>query len=63
MWVTLKADKGKIYLKIGDDGKGFIEGDSNKHFGMQIMEERVKLLSGNINITTSDKGTLIDIVI
>lgn len=63
MWVTLKANKGKIYLKIGDDGKGFIEGANNKHFGMQIMEERVKLLSGNINITTSDKGTLIDIVI
>ena len=63
MWVTLKSDKGKIYLKIRDDGKGFIEGGSNKHFGMQIMEERVKLLSGNMNITTSDKGTLIDIVI
>jgi two-component system sensor histidine kinase DegS len=41
------------HTEISDDGKGFHTGKENqKHFGLQILEERIQLLKGSINIET-----------
>jgi len=60
-------EKGNLFhVDIEDDGVGFESvknGDAN-HFGLQILEERVQLLKGELKIISSnDKGTDIRICI
>lgn len=53
-------------IDIKDDGKGFIQKnvDSEKHFGILLMKERVDLLNGKIKITSKENvGTKIHIEI
>jgi len=53
-------------IDIEDDGEGFtkeeVENKRNKHFGISVMEERISLLGGRININSKkDSGTHIHI--
>ncbi len=57
----------QVFFKVTDNGTGFdlhIARDTEKHLGLQGMEERVKLLSGKMEINTSPgEGTAIQITI
>lgn len=67
MSIILKYINDEIVLMISDDGIGFdLEKAKKKerHFGLLILEERVKLLGGNLFIETAPgEGTKINIVI
>lgn len=60
-------EKNLFYVKVIDDGIGFNErsrSDNLNHFGLQILEERVQFLKGDLVIDSSDKkGTEIKISI
>ena len=53
----------KINISISDNGVGFNSKKIGNHFGLSFMRERVKLLSGEIEIISNDKGTSIHIAI
>lgn len=61
--VSLKDKGNVIFLKVEDDGIGFdIEAVKNKekHFGLFIMQERVEMMSGDLELVSADgKGTTI----
>jgi len=63
MWVSLKCFSDSMELSICDDGDGFEDIQKEKHFGMQFMKERVRLLSGEMEIFTNENGTNINIII
>lgn len=57
--VSLKDKASYILLEIVDDGIGFdIEAVKNKerHFGLFIMKERVEMMSGNLEIVSSEEN-------
>ncbi|MDE7476806.1 MAG: hypothetical protein K2M91_02460 [Lachnospiraceae bacterium] len=69
-----KADKIKIIVKnrndlievqICDNGIGMVQDreDTNHHFGLQFMNERVEALSGSMKIISDMSGTIIKIKI
>lgn len=61
-----KEKDGKCILDIEDNGNGFMDvpDDEAKHFGVLLMKERVKFLSGDISISSNEsEGTKIHIVI
>ena len=58
--VTLEYAENKICLTVEDDGKGFeiVDGKAKGGFGLSIMNERVYLLKGDIDIFSEPgKGT------
>ena len=63
--VLLKNYSEVLYVEINDNGKGFdleeVLKNSDKHFGMSIMKERITLLSGKIDIVTNTNGTIVKI--
>ena len=64
--ISLKYKDDTYYLNVTDNGIGFDEKNIKKndsHFGLDIMKERVQLLSGKININSSDNGTSVIIEI
>ena len=67
MKVFLKDFLDHIELTVEDDGVGFdLEKEKNKenHFGLFILKERVKILSGSMKIDTKpEKGTKIFILL
>ena len=49
--VDIKKEDEKLYLQIKDDGKGFSPKETNSEgMGLQIMEHRVDLLGGTLDI-------------
>jgi two-component system CheB/CheR fusion protein len=49
--VDIKKEDEKLYLQIKDDGKGFSAKETNSEgMGLQIMEHRVDLLGGTLDI-------------
>ncbi|MBQ7942612.1 MAG: sensor histidine kinase [Lachnospiraceae bacterium] len=60
--VSIKKCEENIDIIIRDNGRGF---DVNKvrdnHFGLQMMKERVELLSGTMKIDSTGEGTVIHI--
>lgn len=65
LWVTVRCilPEERIHIHIEDDGIGFDGTDSGNHFGLRFMRERVALLSGRMDIssTLASGGTCIDI--
>lgn len=63
--VLVKNYSEELYVEINDNGKGFdleeVLKNSDKHFGMSIMKERITLLSGKIDIVTNTNGTIVKI--
>lgn len=63
--INLIYESDYLYIMVKDNGIGFdVNKDSNKakNFGLSIMKERVKLLSGEINIDSIiGKGTIIQV--
>lgn len=63
--VQLVAAGTSLILSISDDGKGFnpAQVDSNKHFGLLGMRERVELFHGKLTITSrKGQGTSIQVI-
>lgn len=59
-----------LYICVSDDGIGIskqeneIDSDKKKHYGLQIMKERVSILNGRCYINSkSDEGTKIEIIV
>lgn len=49
---------------VSDSGIGFtLDNMKSNHFGMAILEDRVKIVHGTLNIDSSEKGTTMHIVI
>lgn len=63
MSVTMRENNKQIILSIKDDGIGIGDYDKSNHFGLSMIKEKVKLLSGNLSIQTNEKGTMIEITI
>lgn len=61
------SQNNNLVMIISDNGIGFDinekKSEKNKHFGLIILQERVKLMQGNLEIDSSDKGTKIHITI
>ncbi len=61
---SCKSLNDKCIIKIQDDGKGFDVKKplEEKHFGLSMMQERIRLINGTINISSKKKkGTCIRI--
>ena len=62
-----KCIEGIYIIRIEDNGKGFtekeVEEKKNSHFGLSLVKERVHILKGEINISSSNNGTKIEIKI
>jgi signal transduction histidine kinase len=61
-----------LYISVSDDGVGFSiqeeenesDNDKQKHYGLQIMKERVSILNGRCYINSMrNEGTKIEIII
>lgn len=61
--VDLHKKHNEIILKICDNGVGIGDKIKENHFGMQLMQEKVRLLAGKMKIETGDTGTSITIII
>lgn len=64
IYFSCKSNDEKCKIIIKDDGKGFdVEKPSGKkHFGLSMMQERIRLINGTIKISsTKEKGTCIQI--
>lgn len=64
IWVTLQREKGVLYLRIKDDGVGFVKTrhQSVRRMGLLAMKESVRLLGGTLTIkSTLGKGTCIKV--
>ncbi len=57
--VCLHNEGNYIMLKIQDNGIGIPEYTKENHFGMQFMQEKVKLLNGCMKIDTGEEGTTV----
>lgn len=61
------SDNKKLIIDITDNGTGFdIEEknlEKNKHFGLIIIRERVKLMKGTIDMISNENGTKVHITI
>lgn len=61
------SDNKNLIIDIEDNGTGFdIEEkklEKNKHFGLIIVRERVKLMQGTIDMTSNENGTKVQITI
>ena len=61
------SDEKNLYLQVIDNGTGFdVEEknlEKNKHFGLIIMKERVKLMQGDIDIKSDKNGTQVKIML
>lgn len=59
--ISVQEKNNDILITVADDGKGFnyknaLENLDN-HYGLKIIEERVKLLNGNFSINSDESGT------
>ena len=61
--VSVKCGSDKIDVSISDNGVGFRGEQSENHFGISFMRERVDLLSGDMKMISNAKGTSIHVTI
>lgn len=57
--VTVTESAAALQIRVADDGRGFDPSDTRTGFGLTGMRERVALLGGELEITSSDAGTTI----
>ena len=58
--VKLQADKGLVRMVISDNGKGFDPGARSSGLGLVSMEERLRMIGGDLKVITRlGKGTQI----
>jgi nitrate/nitrite-specific signal transduction histidine kinase len=58
--VLITKDDDHIFMKVSDDGVGFVERTSKRSFGLQTMRERAKSVNGTLMVHSSpERGTTI----
>jgi signal transduction histidine kinase len=57
--VAVSEDDGFLRIRVADDGRGFDPTASTGGFGLVGMRERVGLLGGDLEIASSDSGTVV----
>ncbi|MBX3739825.1 MAG: sensor histidine kinase [Akkermansiaceae bacterium] len=61
--VRMEAADGQMRLSVADDGRGFdpstAPGPDQGHFGLSSLSERLIRLGGSLDITSSEKGTIL----
>jgi PAS domain S-box-containing protein len=55
-WATLTFEAQRIWLKLADDGRGFVTGDVHDGFGMVGIKERVDRMGGDL-VVNSQPGS------
>ena len=64
VWIDVQLHKGKLHLKIKDDGKGFDSSVTTNRNGLKNIRSRTGKWKGDVNIKTGPgNGTLIEIMI
>lgn len=68
IWVKLHAEARKLYLRIGDDGRGFEQADvfhsRGGHFGLIGMRERAERLGGELHLSSHlGEGTEVEVMV
>jgi signal transduction histidine kinase len=58
-WLQIRDRNGAMQVTVADDGRGFDPDAPAEGFGLAGMRERVALLSGELEIASSPKGTRI----
>jgi signal transduction histidine kinase len=62
--VYLSQDAGTVRLRVSDDGAGFDAGaslpGSSGHYGLTGMRERAARIGGQLTITSSARGTIVE---
>lgn len=63
--VFVSRRPGDIYISVSDDGKGFDPDavNSDNHFGLKILNERVSILNGTVNFKSGANGTSVSVII
>ena len=60
--IDLTDDENRLHISIADDGTGFNIEDSHTGMGLSTMSDRVKMLGGEIDISSTEgEGTVITI--
>ncbi len=64
--ITFEIDKERVFVAIEDDGRGFepdlISSNGGRHFGLRIMQERVKEIGGTIQVQSElGQGTTVKV--
>jgi signal transduction histidine kinase len=61
-WVDLLVKNGDVLLRVRDEGNGFSSGNSALRTGVGIasMRERIRELGGELRVTSSSQGTLVE---
>ena len=55
------GDKSSIYMRVSDDGIGFVPRDSKGRFGLQTMKERANSVNGSLVVQSDQgKGTVVE---
>jgi signal transduction histidine kinase len=54
---------GQLHLTVQDDGNGFVASDPTDGFGLTGMRERVALVGGGLEVSSSAAGTTIEVVV
>jgi len=68
IWVKLHAEARKLCLRIGDDGRGFVQDDvfqtRGGHFGLIGMRERAERLGGELHLSSHPgEGTEVEVTV
>ena len=64
VWIDVHLQKGKLHLKIKDDGKGFDPSVVTSRNGLKNIRARTGKWKGDVNVKTAPgNGTLIEIMI
>lgn len=64
VWIDVQLQKGKLHLKMKDDGKGFDPSMLTNRNGLKNIRTRTSKWKGSVNIETAPgNGTLIEIII
>lgn len=63
--VFVSRRPGDIYISVSDDGKGFNPEavNSDNHFGLKILNERVSILNGTVDFKSGVNGTSVSVII
>jgi signal transduction histidine kinase len=61
--VRVIEEGGSVRVRVADDGEGFDPAASTSGFGLTGMRERVGLLGGELSVSSSESGTVLDAVL
>ncbi|MGK2861839.1 MAG: PAS domain-containing protein [Chitinophagaceae bacterium] len=63
-FITLKTDKGNLFLSVADNGVGFDSTQKSTGIGLKNISSRVKFYSGNMNIISAPgQGCILEVYI